>query len=147
MNTFFNNISSEIQEFIPDQSKIAKDTEITKELIDQEIEKWNADEHSIKLKMLELSAAFDDLIENEKKCAGKWYQSSNAFFKQNDIVQIAQMTANLVISADPMIPVLLEECEKIMQENRISTSYSKAESPTTIQCEEIAAQKIVEIVI
>jgi hypothetical protein len=65
------NMSSEIQEFIPDQSKIAKETEITKELIDQEIEKWNADEHSIKLKMLELSAAFDDLIENEKKCAGK----------------------------------------------------------------------------
>jgi hypothetical protein len=58
------------------------------------------------------------------------------------------MTANLVISADPMIPVLLEECEKIMQENRISSSDLKAETPTPTQCEEMtmpAQKKIVEI--
>ncbi len=97
------------------EQKKSKEPEVTKELVDHEIEQWNIEEHNIKLKMIELNSSFDDLIEKEKMCAGK----SNFAFSSLTypiIVQIAQMTAELLISADPLIPTLLEECEKLMQD-------------------------------
>ena len=64
--------SALMNEIIPSSQHQPPNEQILKEMIDKEIEQWNVQEHKIKLKMLELDSSFDDLLEKEKSCAGKF---------------------------------------------------------------------------
>lgn len=87
-----------VDEVIPPSTVSQKDVE-------DEIEAWNIAEHQTRFKLLNLKKELEKILEDEKKLSLKF----------------ARLTSKVVLSANPTIPLILEECstivEQMMKEN------------------------------